>query len=88
MDYKRLFRRAAIEHEIQDARHGVERVVLRHSVYWLGKQFYHKKLANFEGQTVIIIPSRKDPENKVKVYCDGVKICKAKSAKLTKIQAA
>lgn len=77
-----------IEREIRNARHGVERVVLRHSVCWLGKQLYHRRLADFEGQTVIIIPSRKDPENKVKVYFYGEKICKAKSAKLTKIQAA
>lgn len=77
-----------IEREIRNARHGVERVVLRYSVSWLGKQFYHKKLAKLEGQTVVIIPSRKDPENKIKVYCDGVKICKAKPAKLIEIQAA
>lgn len=77
--------RGQIEREIQNARDGVERVVLRQSVKWLGKEFSHKKLAELEGQTVVIVPSRKDPENKVKVYYDGVKICKVKSATLVKL---
>lgn len=47
-------------------------------VQWQGHDFYHDKLAALHRETVLIQPSKKHPETKIKVFYGGKKICTIK----------